>query len=538
MLTVVAVIGLIFAFGVSQARAGTIIADYGFKADVNGFSFPNYTNENSTNLDPAQVQRIFGSRVCLTGKRSSCVLTSAAAAWMEDENEGMDGGHCYGMSSLASIIKANKLNRFGYKDIFTAFGGGPNAYDLSFENNIPLQGAIARAFVAQTFPSVQIEDLDNVTPNRILAYLKRNLESFDKNPQSIGIYKPGFRDGHAITPIALEDMGEGIYNVLVYDNNLPGKTRRLTINSRKNTWRYYATINPGFPQALYRGNAKTKTLDLSPVNPQLGVQTCTFCTGRQGGAAKYNQVTLSATGKDHARLRIIDSRGRQTGIINGRQVTQIPGSKIFERSSQGVTTNLKTGAVNAADSLEPVYLIPKRFAFKVRISGWGLSYQDTESLSIVGSTFDATINDLSIGKKQTAYASINPKRQRIAFTSVRAVRSSPFVSVGAQSRTAAYQINVGASNEAKGQTVILTKNSKKGLVNIAAVNPVGKEFVTQITKTSKSGTDQYVAQYRLQRSQRAYLRYAPLARKNGVAQVVIINRTTKKLVKRIPIRKV
>lgn len=523
---------------VGSAKAGTVVASSGFKVNPNGFNFPNYTNqEGYMNLNANELQRIYGSGVCLTGKGASCVLTPAASAWMKQANAAMAGGHCFGMASLSSIIKWNKLKRFGYNDIYSAFGSGPFAYNLDMEGNTRLQGAIARAFIAQDFPSVQNAEIDNVGPNRILSFLRKNMSSFKKNPYTLSIFQPGFKDGHEITPIAVEDRGSGVYDVHVYDNNWPNdNTRRLTIDTKTNSWSYYAVNTPGYPEYIYKGNAKTKTLELTPVNPQLQVQPCPFCLGRQGKNAKYNQVTLSSTGAEHARLLIIDKRGRKLGIVGNHKVNQIPGAKIFERSS-GITINAK-GQVKSADSLEPVYMVPKRLAFKIRISGKNLSYQDSESLSVIGPAFDATINELSIGKKQTAYLSFSPKTKRISFTSTRAVKSSPYISLGAQSKNDAYQINIGTAGSAKGRTLVFTKNTRNNIIKIASKHNTARNYTVQIIRENKTGENEYVVQYKVNPRQQAYLNYAPLDKRNGVAKIIIKNRKTGKFVKRIPLQKV
>ena len=61
--------------------------------------------------------------------------------------------------------------------------------------------------------------------------------------------------GHAITPYAVEDKGDGKFAVLVYDNNYPGITRAVEFDTNANTWSYNAATRPDLPEALYSGDA-------------------------------------------------------------------------------------------------------------------------------------------------------------------------------------------------------------------------------------------------------------------------------------------
>src|SRR5687768_5921355 len=47
--------------GGETSQPGTLVADIGFRPEVNGFKFENYTNDPPrTNLTPQEVQRMFG----------------------------------------------------------------------------------------------------------------------------------------------------------------------------------------------------------------------------------------------------------------------------------------------------------------------------------------------------------------------------------------------------------------------------------------------------------------------------------------------
>ncbi len=77
---------------------------------------------------------------------------------------------------------------------------------------------------------------------------------------ALGIYKRDFSGGHAITPYAVEDQGNGLYHVFVYDNNYPNETRIMEINRDDETWSYEASTNPDVEADLYEGDIDTPNI--------------------------------------------------------------------------------------------------------------------------------------------------------------------------------------------------------------------------------------------------------------------------------------
>lgn len=505
----IALIAVLACFGFSSgAQAGTIVADSGFRVDPNGFSFPNYANDQGyANLNANEMQRLFGNSVCLVGRGARCVLTPAARNWMTNTNESMGGGHCYGFAMLASLIQRDQISRFGYPSL-EPLGGGPNAFDLSITGNRVLQGTIARAFATQTLPSVINQGIYG-RPTRMLNVLREKLNPTERETYQVLIFKPGFEEGHAITAYAVEDMGGGVFDLHVYDNNWPGDdTRRLTINSNTDSWSYQAAQNPDQQEYLYQGDAKTQTLMLKPTRPGLGIQNCTFCTGRQGGGSKFTQVSISGSSTETARLLITDARGRRTGYLNGGFVNRIPGARVIHRAS------------NTSDTLEPLYMIPRKTRFKVRINGRRLTEPVRQNLSMVGPTFDATVTDIRIKPGQVAHATLAPGRQRLSFTAT-TIDTYPEVDFGAQAKRAAYRIGVHALRAPRGTRLIFTKKPRLGLLRIAAAKRNPRLYGISIQREDARGTASFSRAYRLRGPQQAYLAYSPLASPRGVARVII-----------------
>ena len=494
----------------APARAGTIVADSGFRPGTDGFSFANYgADEGYRNLDAFEVQKIYGRAACLTGKGATCVLNPGVRNWMRSTNEAMAGGHCYGFSALTQLIYKNELPRFGYSSI-SAFGGS-SPFGLNIVGNVRLQRSIARAFTYQLLPSVNAQATMG-TPKHVLRYLIDHLGDGSQQSWNLLIFQWGFQAGHAITPYAIEDMGGGIYEIHVYDNNWPNDdTRRLVVNTNRNTWSYYASTQPGIPAAEYRGNARSGTLFLRPNTPALGIQPCPYCIGRQGANSKYNQVTLSYTADQHARLLITDSKGRQTGFKDGKPINRIPGAKVIRQATSPITFAADGAIENIADDPEPVYLIPKNLKLRIRIDGRHMTVTDRESLGVVGPTFDSTVENLKMGPSKVAFATLSPKAKTLSITGARG-ESSPRVTFGAQSRKAAYRVKVSAIGAAPQSTFYFAKKPNYGLLRIGKKATGPQAWKVAINKFDARGNQtRFVRSYVLRGNQIAFLYYGPLA---------------------------
>ncbi len=525
-----------FLGGPSSASAGPIVADSGFKVDPNGFSFPNYDNSDGyRNLDPSQVRRLFGNAVCLTGKGSQCVLSPGARNWMAQTNEAMAGGHCYGFSVLAWVIQRRLLPEFGYSSL-SPFGGGTTAFGLDIKSNPKLQSTIARAWAFQTLDSVTDNRIAG-TPANILKNLLEVLTPENRQTYTMTIFQPGFADGHAITPTSVENLGDGKYAVHVYDNNWPGDSGRvLSIDTAANTWSYLAATNPNQPGAVYRGNAKTETLQLWPTNPGLQIQNCPFCAGRQGAGSKYNEVALSNPGDEHAHLLITDPKGRQTGYLKGKLINRIPGARVIPRAAGGPSLDDDGDISGSANSLEPIYRFPKNLTLRIKVQGSNLTYRDRESVNVVGPTFEASVDDVRVGPGLNAFVKLSPKNRTLVYTGSRA-KSTPQVVFGAQSKEAVYRIAVIAPESPPRSTFFFAKKPNLGLLRIGERTNANQRYRVVISRYTAKGFAQFARGYSIRGKQQAYLYYGPLASPNGVAKIAI-GEPGKKKVRILKLKKV
>lgn len=350
--------------------------DSGFHPDDNGFSFENYGDEiPNTGLTPTEMQRMFGDGVIASRAGGNFVLTPPAERWMNMANEAMAYGHCEGMSVLSVLMYYNQISPIEFE--------GNAAIDLSIRKEM-LQREIAYWWATQaTSPGGSIKVRDS--PNAVLDILTKAFEEGQNTTEwwVLGIFKPDGSGGHSITPIAVEDMGNGTAKILVYDNNFPKNIRAIEINKTANTWKYYASVNPDEPSSLYMGNSSTRSLLVASISSRLDPQRCDFCDegqstntsgpGSKGPLAGIKQTQVWLSGNSH--LLITDQDGLRIGFLeSGQFINEIPGADV--RNLTFVSTmNIRH---------EPIYSIPAYVNYEIELDGSGLEEPGRQSLWVFG----------------------------------------------------------------------------------------------------------------------------------------------------------
>jgi len=436
---------------------GKLIADSGFRPEKDGFGFENYGSAPPgapprPNLTPEDVRKLFGDGVCGDLAGGKCDLVPAAGAWMDKTNKDMSGGHCYGFSVASELLWQQKEQATAY--------GGETPPALKIDDNAPLARQLAYTWAFQTLDKVQAGQVQG-TPVDILGKLQEVLVPNPAETYTVAIFKADGTGGHAVTPYAIEDRGDGTYSVLIYDNNWPGLTRQLTIDKNANTWTYVAATNPAEPSEAYKGDATTKSLSLFPTSPGLGTQPCPFCgkvpaasgapvgtAGPVGSASdkasSMDEIYLDGSDTDHGHLLITDGAGRQLGYVNGAFVNQIPGARV-ERS---------LSSQDWKESIEPTYYVPDGATYTVIVDGSGLKETDPTSVGIIGPSFELSVDDIQLapGEKDTLIAA--PDATKLSYTTTRA--ESPKIELGVSDESADYVFDLSGKTVQAGSTVNLS----------------------------------------------------------------------------------
>ena len=458
-----------------------VVADLGFRPEVNGFQFENYGKSDAKNLTPAELQRIYGNGVCASTANDQCVLTPPAEQWMMQQNQSMEGGHCYGFSVAALSMFAGIISPANY-------GGGSTAIDLSLSNNEPLQREIAYSFVFQGFDPVRNGVIAG-TPNQVLDKLIEILKAGTNTTEvyTIGFFRADGQGGHAVTPFAVENRGNGIYAVLIYDNNYPKETRSILFDRNADTWNYTTTTNPAEPTSDYQGTAASQSLFLFPTTPGLSQQACTFCAGGSSGsrgsmlaaaATEYNELYLDGDPSIHAHLLLTDESGKQYGFLpDGKFVTDLPGVK-SERTFSGLDD----------DTPEPTYFVPTGKAFQVTIDGTPLKEPDLTDVVMIGPGYDLGVFDIGLDPGQQDTLTFTADGNGLSYQTESS--ESPSIVFGVQLDGADFEFEIKGVDVAGGGTINASIDTKEGwlLIDTDGTEAAG-QYALYLTRYDDEGEE-------------------------------------------------
>ena len=467
---------------------GEVVFDFGFTPEENGFSFENYGDDiPATNLTADELRRMFGDEVCADINGDECILTPPAEQWMEQINGDMAGGHCEGMAVLSLMMYTGQVSPSDF--------GGELASQLDVEDEA-LQREIAYWWATQAVDPTASSVIRG-TPMEILEVIKQ----MDVNGETytIGIYNDR-GEGHAITPFGVEDKGDGLYAILVYDYNYPGERRELYIDSRDGSWTYETSINPDVETDVWSGNADTQTLDLTPTSARLETQYCPFCEEGYASIGKlaapsqpFNQIFLDGEGH----ILITDESGNRLGYVDGQIVNEIPGASFT-----------KYRMLASGETPEPIYSIPADLDVTITIDGSDLTEETLTDLVMIGAGFSIGVEGIYLETGQMDVAYFYPVDEMIAYETTS--DESPSIIFGVENPDADYYFEVYGADMAGGGTITAWLDSKAGdlLINTEKLNAEGffNFYLTRITDEFEE--EFYAEEIALKEGALVYINYA------------------------------
>ena len=294
-------------FGSMEAGApqGTLIADSGFRPYPHGFPIPNWGSaqdlassslvfgiperltltqiqkgeyRDPPPLNSLALRRALGDGVCrdakaIDPKTGACDLILGATLLAQSIESAGLGGHCLGIAAAAAALYNGQLpaNQVG------ASGLGINAANPMDDRAIQ---TITRLFGTQYLnPDMLDQVKEGQSPTEVVQTLINTLPS-GQVPFVLTLYGTG--GGHGITPYAVLDRSNGLYDIAVYDNNYPFRALTLTIDTVANTFVYTSATNPNSPTYTW-STANDSAIALIPLDDILAVQPCPVCRGEDEG---------------------------------------------------------------------------------------------------------------------------------------------------------------------------------------------------------------------------------------------------------------
>lgn len=459
--------------------------DIKFRPNPNGFPFQNYGEDKSiTNMTAADVRRLFGDAACaIVGADGACTLTPPGEQWVAQANKAMDGGHCEGFAALALLFYQNKLN--------VADFGAATTYALQLPGNEKLQRQIATWFMTQATEPARNATIRGKTPAEVVQLLSTAFAT-GTDSYTLGIYKPEFKEGHAITPYAIVDKGGGQFEISVYDNNFPGEERAVKVDTTANTWSYTAAADPTQQASLYQGDATTKTLDASPTAPRLVKQVCPFCgdvtppTGGatvasvKGAAVKYRTISLSAGKAD---LLIATPDGKRLGFAAGKLVNEIADADAIPIKSS------EPWLVQP----DPSYRVPLGVTHTVTIDGTALTAAEAADVVAVMPGYSLGVLGISLDPGQKDTLTFSADSSEITYKTVS--NESPTLELGVTLDGADWRFVIVAANEQGGQEVKLHIDLAAGTLRVSiAGGAPSSSFAIEIYRIDDKGDQVFTHQ--------------------------------------------
>lgn len=440
--------------------SGEYVSDLGFRPDTDGFGFENYGGQGEENLTVADLQRMFGDQVCSGFVDDVCILSPPGQQWMAQINEAMTGGHCEGMAVLSNLFYTGQIDPAEF--------GAASTPELEIAGNIELQREIAYWWATQATQPARSEIIPQ-TPSGVVNTLLTSLAAGPEGGDqfAIGIYNRDGSGGHAITPYAVEDRGDGIYWIMVYDNNYPGEERAVEVDTNADTWTYSGSTNPAEAEGQYEGDGETYTLELAPIAPRLGQQECPFCddsgSARAGGGLAQSEAPgfYQIWSEGEAELLITDESGRSVGFRDGVFVNEIPGA-ISNTNKYGVNVwNIDA---------PPVYTIPAYVDVYIDIDGSRLTETSETTVTLIGPGYALEVSEIFLEPGQVDFLDISPNGELLSYTTESG--ATPFLLMAVETDVSDYLFGVYGEEMAPGEALNLVLNTEEGWLSLDTIDNV------------------------------------------------------------------
>jgi hypothetical protein len=252
----------------------------------------------------------------------------------------------------------------------------PNiAYYWSYQALDPVSSEIVLARRRNT--PVQVED-------QLVSMFKKG------ELATLGFWSPDGQAGHAVTPYAVEDKGNDVHWIKVYDNNFPKSERYIIIDRKANTWRYdVAAINPSQPKMPWTGNALTRSIVALPLNLRLKKAACPFCRISSSSPRRRTVWGQSMS------VSITDQEGRKLAVEGDKITSDIPDAQILN-----LATFLEGGV-----PADPIFVLPAEGDYDIAITGRDAPKPAAEdgvaeepAVTVFGSGESVTVGGLELAK--------------------------------------------------------------------------------------------------------------------------------------------
>lgn len=444
--------------------------DSGFRPNPHGYSFQNYGGVNGADLTVDDLRPIFGDNAVCAAKFSGiCLHNRAAVEWRNRWVQIMNGGHCYGMAVTSSRYFA------GVDQPVSLQANATSVYDLQLGN---ARRNIASYFVRQGANPVasNLRGSLNTTPNQVLEQIRNSFDS-PSGSLTIAIFGPGA--GHAVTPYRVEDRGNGIVWVLVYDNNHPNDANRpIEFNTTNNSWRY----NLGW--VTWSGNAATHSIGVVPYSLNNTLMQCPWCRNSSRSLATNDISQVWAVG--NANVLVTDEAGRRFGRVGNDFLEEIPNA---------YQTVLMTGLPGPSPA---IYNIPVNGTQTLLLNSSVITQPTSMTISQFGPDYAVTVDGITLNPAKQDQIQITVDGKQVAYQASEqktvsmtiALANVPALNAAGQSdntATESYAFELNGADVGTNEVILAVVDSTNGILTFRNAQGTSGDYNLTIVRTDELG---------------------------------------------------
>ncbi len=456
----------------SGPPAQGMLADIGFRPEKDGFKFENQGGQfprTPPTLRNGDVVQMFGANACVKGSAPNCKLNPVASSWTQMVNRAMNIGQCEGMavSSLAFFQGVHKPSAYA--------PNAKSAHDLTHPQVGPLIGYYWAYQMTNPVRDGKARSLRSNTPVSVEAKVVEMLKR-----KELGVISIRSRHGgHAVSPYAVEDKGNGIHWIHIYDNNWPDRERHIIIDHNANTWAYeLASLNPDVPKEPWRGDAYTHTIAVTSLQDRLKKPECPFCSG-----GKKAVVPGSSNG-----VLLTDINGKKAGRDGDNIVNEIPGAEVVESESY----------IPGEDPPEPIILVPADGDYQVQITGHGKATRagaDPDAHHGVAIIGDGAAVDVQTKKMDpTDHDTLSLQKDGgIAYKSGK-VGEFPAIHLDTHGPEGGMHVRLSGLHAAANDQIAVKLDRTLGTVSLTGGSKAAKAFDLKVTQVNADADDKVIEQ--------------------------------------------
>jgi hypothetical protein len=482
-----------------QGEKGTIVAQLKeYDPTVYGYGFRNYgrDHDNENDLNAGNLVTIFGAEnVCESGTTASdCVLNEPAQEWLAEAVKLLEGGHCEGLA-VTSLRLWQGLPFDGKTALTDWQSGAHKVSDL--EHTAAISNYVAHYHVLQKLSEISAFRAETwkMKPSVILHMLIDSMkdDSKDHYVLSIGMREDGrYTRGHAISPYAVEDMGEGIYHLYVYDSNYPGDATKVVIfDTKEETWRYHTAADPTKTANDYIGDATSQTLGLkSQAARELPVYGCPFCSDSSERAALHHVSAVKKPKKDQVGFAldgegeylITDPNGKRIGydFAKNHFVNEIPDADVVPIEG-GMGKNIP-----------PEYHLPHIQSSKpytINVAGKSIDHEVDADLDMEGPGFVVGFQDILVDPGENLTMTISPNGRELSFTASQDGQTPKiFITIATGRKDPSYFFEIGGIKLSPGKTVTMKLDLEKQKLFFKDNDAKRDAYDVRVTRVNPDGT--------------------------------------------------